>query len=475
MQREGVANPVSRSTLHGMFEPLEVIKSLIRCPSVSTDPAFLDGMGQARDVLTCLFTDMGLEVECVETPRHPVVIARRTGPASWPHVVIYGHYDVQPPDPLDLWETPAFEPTLRGTRLYGRGAADNKAPLMVHVSAVAQLLEAHPDLPLRLTFLVEGEEEIGSPNLPKVLTERQAGLRGDFVLLSDTLNPSNEQVAITTGIRGMMTCEITLTGPDSDLHSGMYGGAVRNPIQALTALCASLHNADGRVNVPGFYDAVLESAAWEQEEVQRLGISDEAFCKSIGIPAPSTPGNRPPMEAIRYEPTLEFNGIGGGYQGKGEKTIIPSRAFAKISCRLVANQEPGDIRDKLFATLRERCPSGVRLELSEGHHGPAYSVVPPGRENTPADQNPQLARAFQACHEAVTTTFGRPPLYLREGGSIPIIGIIRDILGMDSLMLGMGTSENRLHSPNESFDTAILDRGIAVSRSILARLAGLAG
>lgn len=456
-----------------MFDPLEVIKELVRHPSVSTDPAYEAGMAGTRAVLTRIFNDMGLQVETVPTKRHPLILARRTGPANWPHVVIYGHYDVQPPDPLDKWTSPPFEPTQRGTRLYGRGVADNKGPLMVHVTAVARLLEEMPDLPLRLTFLIEGEEEVGSQSLPEVLHARREDLQGDFVLLSDTLNPLDEQIAITTGIRGMISFEVRLTGPQRDLHSGMYGGAVMNPLHALTELCASLHLPDGRVNVPGFYDAVIEPVEWEREEIARLPVTDADTLRSIGAPALFPVNGRSGLEAVRYEPTLEINGIGGGYQGAGDKTIIPSTCFAKITCRLVADQEPDDIREKVFATLRERCPAQVTMELVLFHDGQPYSVVPPGRSNTPANQNPHLAKAFAACETAVKEVFGPPPLYLREGGSIPIIARISSILGMDCLMLGMGTLENNLHSPNESFHLPTLEKGIAVSRAILREVAGL--
>lgn len=454
-----------------MFDPVDVIRSLIRCPSVSTDPAYADGMAATRDVLEDLFQGMGLEVDILETPKHPVILAERKGPDTWPHVIIYGHYDVQPPDPLDLWESPAFEPTLKGTRLYGRGVADNKGPMMVHITAAARLLEKNPDLPLRLTFLIEGEEEIGSPSLPYILEKHAERLKGDFILLSDTLNPSDDQVAITTGIRGMVTCEVEVTGPRRDLHSGMYGGAVLNPIQALTELCASLHDKEGRVNIPGFYDAVISPAQWEQDELAKLDVSEETYCEAIGIPASFTPNGRTPLEAVRYEPTVEFNGIGGGYQGEGDKTIIPSKAFVKISCRLVANQTPEDIKDKLFSTLHERCPASVTMKIKEGHHGPTYCVTPPNRPNTPADQNPHLATAFDAMDHAITDVFGKPPLYLREGGSIPIIGVMHQTLGMDCIMLGMGTAENNLHSPNESFDLASLEKGIAVSMRVLEAVA----
>ncbi len=298
-----------------MFDPVQVIRDLVSQPSVSTDYSYEAGMQGTRDVLTKLFSGMGLEVEVVETKRHPVILARRGGPANWPHVVIYGHYDVQPPDPLDEWESPAFEPTLKGTRLYGRGVADNKGPMMAHIAAVGHLLEESPDLPLRITFLIEGEEEIGSPSLPQFLESHADSLKGDFILLSDTLNPSDEQVAITTGLRGILSFQVNVKGPNRDVHSGMYGGAIYNPLQALTEICASLHHPDGRVNVPGFYDAVITPEEWEKDEVAKLPVTDQQFIESIGVRKSYTANGRTAMEGIRYEPTLEINGIGGGYQG----------------------------------------------------------------------------------------------------------------------------------------------------------------
>lgn len=454
-----------------MFDPIEVIKELVSHPSVSTDPSYEAGMQGTRNVLQKLFTGMGLDVEVVETDRHPVILARRVGPESWPHVVIYGHYDVQPPDPLDEWQSPAFEPTLKGTRLYGRGVADNKGPMMAHVTAVARLLEQEPELPLRITFLIEGEEEIGSPSLPAVLKSHSGALQGDFILLSDTLNPSDDQVAVTTGLRGMVSFQISVDGPNRDVHSGMYGGAIYNPLQALTEICASLHHPDGRINVPGFYDDVIIPEQWEKDEVAKLPVTDMEFIQAIGVDKTYTANGRTAMEGIRYEPTLEINGIGGGYQGPGDKTIIPKRGFAKITCRLVANQDPVDVREKVFKTIRERCPEHVKLTITPFHDGLCYSVVPPGKPNTPADQNPHLARAFRACDKAVEEAFGKPPLYTREGGSIPIIGALNKALGMDCIMLGLGTGENKLHSPNESFDLSMLEKGIHVSMAILRAVA----
>lgn len=416
---------------------------------------------------------MGLEVEIIETPLHPAVLATRSGPEEWPHVIIYGHYDVQPPDPLDLWETPPFEPVVRNGRLYGRGAADNKGPMMVHIAAVARLLEENPNLPLRITFLIEGEEEIGSPSFAKILEKYHDRLKGDFVLMSDTLSPSPEQIAITTGLRGIVALELEVSGPKSDLHSGIHGGAVYNPVQALTEICSSLHDRDGKVTVPGFYDDVITPETWEREEVAKLNNDPGTYADSVGVPAPFTIEGLTPFEATRFMPTLEFNGIGGGYQGEGEKTIIPSRAFAKISCRLVANQEPEKILNQVIAAIKDRCPEQVRLNIKKGHAGPPYQVVPPDRPNTPAQQNPHLANAFRTAESAAGEIFGNPPLFLREGGSVPIIGDLKSVLGLDSLMLGMFTPQDNLHAPNESFDLEMFQKGIHVSEAVLRKVAGV--
>jgi acetylornithine deacetylase/succinyl-diaminopimelate desuccinylase-like protein len=456
-----------------MFDPLEKLKEYIRCQSVSTDSSFGEGMARCRDFVSGLLESIGLEVEVVETPLHPVILAKRDGHPSWPHVVIYGHYDVQPPDPVDQWTTPPFEPTERDGRLYGRGAADNKGPFMVHVAAVGSLLEEYPDLPLRITFLVEGEEEIGSPSLQGFLSACRDRLVGDFVLLSDTASPSEDQIVITSGLRGIITLEAELTGASSDLHSGMHGGAFLNPIQALARLCASLHNEDGRVNIDGFYDNIVEVAPWEREELSLLGTSEEDYREFIGVQKFKTLDNVSPFEGIRFCPTLEFNGIGGGYQGEGSKTVIPSSAFVKISCRLVANQEPERIEKLIIAALQDRCPDEVTLTVTPGHKGNPYLVVPPGRPNTPSDQSPVLARAFESTIESVTRVFGRPPLFLREGGSVPIIADIHRALGMDSVMLGLCLPEDRLHAPNESLHLGVMEKAIHVSRDILKSAAGL--
>ena len=445
----------------------------VRHPSVSADPAFKAGMVGAREHLCGLMKRAGLEVEVVPTPLHPIVLGRRRGPASWPHVVIYGHYDVQPPDPLNLWTTPAFEPEVRDGRIWGRGTADNKGPHLVALVALARLLQAQPHLPLRVTFLVEGEEEIGSPSFPGFLADHREELaEAGCVLLSDTASPSSDQIVITTGLRGILGLEVTLTGPKGDLHSGLDGGAVYNPVQALAEVCASLHRADNSVAIEGFYDGVETPAEWEREQLRKLGLTDADYARRLGVealhPAPGLTG----AEATRFAPTLEFNGIGGGYQGEGSKTIIPSKAFAKITCRLVPGMDPEATVAKVEAAIRSRVPRGIRCQIQHRQSSGAYFVCPPGRPNTPAGQKPLLAKAFAEAEAAISATFGRPPLYLREGGSVPIIGDIRRETGLDSVMIGLFTPDSRLHAPDENLELRMAERALVAYERLLERMAG---
>lgn len=454
-----------------MKDPIAALKDYVGRPSVSADPAYRAGMEEAREFVQRLLQEAGMDVEVVRTPLHPIVLGRRAGKPEWPHVIIYGHYDVQPPDPLDLWTTPPFDPQVREGRIYGRGAADNKGPLIVHLAAVTQLLVERPDLPLRITFLIEGEEEIGSPSFRPFLETYKDRLDADFVLLSDTGSPREDQIVITTGLRGIVACEVEVTGPKSDLHSGVHGGAIMNPIQALTEICASLHKPDGQVNIPGFYDAVLDVEDWEREELSKLDTREEEYAAFLGIRDFHTPPGFSPFEAIRFQPTLEFNGIGGGYQGEGGKTVIPSKARVKISCRLVPDQDPESIKQAVVQAIEERCPKGVTLKITTSHGGVPYLVVPPGRSNTPPDQNRALNRAFQAAEKAIAQSFGRPPLYLREGGSVPIIADFKRIWNLDSLMIGLFLPEDNLHAPDESFNLAVMEKGIEASRALLASVA----
>jgi len=455
-----------------MFDPVEKLKEFIRYPSVSADSKFRDGMCGAQNFVSELLGSIGFKVEVVPTELHPIIFAQRDGDASWPHVVIYGHYDVQPADPLNLWTTPAFEPTIRGNRIFGRGAADNKGPLMTNITAVARLLEANPKLPLRITFLIEGEEEMGSPSFAKFLENNKERLKAaDFVYLSDTALPNEQQVVLTCGLRGLALFDVQITGAKGDLHSGLHGGVLRNPIQALAEIIATLHTPEGLVNVPGFYDDVLDVHPWERDELKKLGADEKAYAEFLGIDTFYTTPGFSPFESSRFQPTLEFNGIGGGYQGEGTKTVIPSKAFAKISCRLVPNQQPDKIKKLVMDAIRARTPKGVTLEFIDQHKGDAYVVVPPSRSNTPKDQSPVLARAFRAADAAVTSIWGRAPLYLREGGSVPIIADIKRVTGLDSVMFGLFLPEDNLHAPNESFNLDVMKKGIETTQRMFADLA----
>jgi acetylornithine deacetylase/succinyl-diaminopimelate desuccinylase-like protein len=386
-------------------DPVEALTEYVRCPSVSADSAYADGLDAARTFAAGQLTALGFEVEIVETPKHPIILAERGGDPSWPCVLIYGHYDVQPADPFDLWESPAFEPRVRNGRIFARGAADNKGPQIVHMTALGRVLEKHPDLPLRIKYLIEGEEEIGSPSFKGFLSKYKDRLEADMVLVSDTGSPSPEQLVITTGLRGLAGFEVKVKGPKSDLHSGVHGGSVMNPLQALMQICSSLHNPDGRVNVPGFYDDVLPVYQWEQDELSRLPTTLDQYQEFLGVPQFHCAEGYNPFEAIRFGPTLEFNGVGGGYQGEGKKTVIPSEAFAKISCRLVPNQRGKEIAELVMQTIRDRCPASVTVEITDPEMGDPYLVVPPGRENTPGDISPFFARAFERAELAIESPF----------------------------------------------------------------------
>ncbi len=456
-----------------MFDPIKKLKEHLRFASVSTDSQFKEGMAGSQKFLAGLFSEMGLSVEVVDTDMHPIVLAKREGDLNWPHILIYGHYDVQPADPIELWNSDPFEPVERDGRIYARGAADNKGPQMAHIAAVAELLEENPNLPLRISFLFEGEEEIGSPSLLPFLESRKGELsQADLVLLSDTLSPSADQLVVTVGLRGIVVMDVEFTGPNSDLHSGLHGGAVYNPVQALCEVCASLHDSDNRVTVPGFYDGVTEVEEWEREELAQLGSDEEDYRQFVGVKALHSLSGYTAQESVRYLPTLEFNGIGGGYQGGGSKTIVPSKAMTKISCRLVGNQDPKKVGDLVRQAILDRTPEGIVAKIDMGHQGAPYLVVPPGKPNSPDNAPVLLTKAFEAAKVAISEEFPNSALFLREGGSIPIIADIKTTLGLDSVMIGLFLPEDNLHAPNESMNIDVLKKGIRVSKSILRSLAG---
>ena len=325
--------------------PIDALSEYVSFPSVSADSNFNEGVHGAREFATARLQDLGFSIEIIDTPIHPVILGTRGNP-SWPRLVIYGHYDVQPPDPLDLWTSDPFKATQRDGRLYGRGAADNKGPQIVHMCALNRALKKNPDLPIHITYLIEGEEEIGSPSFRPFLEANKDKLAGDMLLVSDTGSPGVDQLVVTTGLRGLTAMEIKFKGPKQDLHSGVHGGALLNPLQALVQICSSLHHESGKVAVDGFYDDVVDPQQWERSELEKLPIKEEEYKQFLGVPNLAPPPGYTALEAIRFCPTLEFNGIGGGYQGEGSKTVIPAEAFAKITCRLVPNQKSEDIAEK---------------------------------------------------------------------------------------------------------------------------------
>jgi len=453
-----------------ILDPLTVLKDLVRFPSVSADSAFKQGLSDARDYLESHLQRMGFSVEVIKTDGQPIILAERLVQADAPKVVIYGHYDVQPPDPLDLWNSAPFEPEVRGDRIYGRGAADNKGPVAVYLAALSELLDEQPDLFLNLVIVLEGEEEIGSPSFVPMLEKYGDRIRGDLVFACDTGSLRPDQLTVTTGLRGISCIEVKLVGASQDLHSGIYGGAILNPIQALTDICHSLHNKDGTINVPGFYESIEETELWEREEFERAGEDLEELKGFLGVNDFYTPPGLSAAEAPRLAPTLEFNGIGGGYQGQGSKTVIPSKAFVKISCRLVADQNADRIQELLMQTIEDRCPPQMKLSFEVEHNGNPYLVVPPGKPNTPEDQNAVLAKAFHLNEKHGEALFGKRPVYLREGGSIPIVGDIKRILGMDTLLVGLYLPEDGMHAPNESFNLTMMGKGKDLIKRILSDL-----
>ncbi len=450
------------------MDPLSLLKSYLKCPSVSADPAYMQGMADARAVLIDAFNRIGLDVEEVPTDLHSIILAQRKGDSSWPHVVIYGHYDVQPPDPLELWSSDPFEPQLIDGCMVARGAADNKGPFMAYIVALSRLLKEDPNIPLRISVIVEGEEEMGSPSFSPFIRRYKEQLMGDFLFFSDTQSVSTEQVVVSTGLRGISALEVELTGPNMDLHSGVNGGSVRNPIQALVTLLSSLHTPEGWVNIPGFYDAVQTPSNWEREQLRHLDQSEEAYREFLGVPSLYVPPGYSAFEAIRFLPTLEYNGIKGGYQGAGSKTIIPSTASAKLTLRLVPGQEAKKIEDLVIQTLKDRLPSGVSLKIENTGGGDPYGFAPPkSNEPSAANLNPQLLKAFELLDRSVSSVFGKAPLYLKEGGSLPIIAEFKAVTGMDSLMLGLTPPDSKIHAPNEKFDLCMLEKGSEVVFQVL--------
>ncbi|MFN0127616.1 MAG: dipeptidase [Verrucomicrobiales bacterium] len=439
--------------------PLDSLLTCLRFASVSTDSAHAGEVRACAEWLEGFLRDSGLATQVHPTAGHPIIIARNPHRAGRPTVLLYGHYDVQPADPLELWTSPPFEPRIENGILFARGATDNKGQLMAHANGIRQTMAAHGDLPVNLIVLFEGEEEIGSPNLGPFLGAHQAELACDVVAISDTGMVAPGVPTFTYGLRGIACCEIEITGPAADLHSGIFGGAVANPATELARLISQLHDAGGRVQIDEFYDAVRPLESWERAAWATLPLTDTELLHLTGSPALHGEVGFTSLERLWARPTAEVNGLGGGYQGQGSKTVLPSRAFAKLSFRLVPDQNPVDLLPKIDSWFRAHTPPSVRLNVRIGHSGQPYVMDPHSR----------FGKAAQA---ALRATFGgRDPALIREGGSIPIVQSFKDILGADTLLLGLALPDCHAHAPNENFPLANFEAGQLLNRHLLEQLA----
>jgi acetylornithine deacetylase/succinyl-diaminopimelate desuccinylase-like protein len=438
---------------------LEDFYSFLRFPSVSTDNQFANQVRDCAQWVAQKLKSVGLQSEVVATRGHPIVWARNQHRPRRRTILIYGHYDVQPPDPLELWDSPPFEPVLKEGYVFARGATDNKGQILSHIVGIHETIEQNGDLPVNLHLVIEGEEEIGSVHLGSFLEENREALRSDVAVISDTGMIARGVPTLSYGLRGVTALEVKVTGPKMDLHSGVFGGAVANPITALAQLLATLHDREGRVAIAGFYDRVKPLENWEREAWRKLPVDgDKLILQETGVPELFGEAAYNSVERIWARPTAEINGIGGGYQGKGTKTVIASHAMAKLTFRLVPEQKGDEILELAKEHLRKNVPKGVTLEITTGHSGPWYLTDPHS--------------AFgEAAQRALRKAFNRDPALIREGGSIPIVSQFREILGIETLLMGLALPDCRAHSPNENFPLENFEGGIRLNKAILQELA----
>jgi acetylornithine deacetylase/succinyl-diaminopimelate desuccinylase-like protein len=426
----------------------------VRFPSVSAQPQHRRDLRACAEWVVKHCRAIGLEARLCPTKGHPIVVAKTPRAKSKgedrPHFVVYGHYDVQPPEPLELWKSPPFEPRVANGALFGRGACDNKGQNLAHLKAVEAYLKTGTKLPCDITFVIEGEEEVGSSSLAAFLREHRAELGCDAIVISDTGMPTPKHPALTYALRGIVSFQVTLHGPARDLHSGIFGGTVDNPAMALCQLLGKLRDKDGRVTVPGFYQGVQPLSAYERKQFARLPFKASEYQKFLGVPKLFGERGFTPIEQRSARPTLEINGLTSGYQGEGSKTIVPAWARAKITIRLVPKQDPNLVMKRVRQYLEKLCPPTVRLEFEAGHGAEPYLVSP---------TSPQA----QAALRALKSAFGYEPVLMREGGSIPIVNDFKKILHADSLLLGLGLPDDNAHSPNEKFDLGCFAKGQLMS------------
>lgn len=430
-------------------QALDRLIELLRIPSISTDPAYDDKCQSAADWLVDDLQSIGVEAEKRQTPGHPMVVGHVEG--DGPHILFYGHYDVQPVDPLELWNRDPFDPAIEEENgkqvIRGRGASDDKGQLMTFVEACRAWKEVHGALPCKITFFFEGEEESGSPSLIPFMQENADELKSDIALICDTGLYGDSTPAIVTMLRGLLGEDFTITGPDRDLHSGMYGGIAMNPIRVLNKILAELHDDTGRVTLDGFYDDVPELPQEVMSQWQGLAFDHTSFLGEVGLKHPAGEQDRTPLEMIWSRPTCDVNGIWGGYTGAGFKTVLPSQASAKVSFRLVGQQDPDKVRKAFRAHLESRLPEGFTVEYRTDKGAPASQM---------SIENPM----FDKARLALSDEWPNPAAYVGCGGSIPIAGYFKDILGTDAMLIGFGKDDDQIHSPNEKYDLSSFHMGI---------------
>ena len=418
---------------------LEEIIDFLKIPSISADSAYKDQVDQAADWLVEKFQAINVDrVEKITTPGHPVVYAEKMVSPDKPTILVYGHYDVQPPDPLELWNSPPFEPVIKDEKIYARGACDDKGQLYMHVKAV-EILDSMGELPCNVKFIIEGEEEVGSVNLGNFIHEYKDMLKADIIVVSDTSMIANDVPSITVGLRGLSYVEVEVVGPNRDLHSGTYGGAVDNPVNVLCEMIASLKDPEtGAIAIPGFYDKVVDLSDADREEMARQPFNYQDYIQALEIDATKGEKGYSVIEQTSIRPTLDVNGIWGGYIGEGAKTVLPSKANAKISMRLVPNQNSEEIMDLFAKHFESIAPPSVKVTVTP-HHGGEPAMI--------STDNPGYIAAAKAMEES----FGKKPIPARAGGSIPIVALFQEVLGLNTVLMGFGLNSDAIHSPNEHY------------------------
>jgi acetylornithine deacetylase/succinyl-diaminopimelate desuccinylase-like protein len=444
-----------------LAQALERLSALLRIPSISTDPAYAADCARAAEWLAADLGSLGFQARSAPTPGHPMVVAH--GGEGDRHLLFYGHYDVQPVDPLDLWHRDPFDPvvedTPKGRVIRARGASDDKGQFMTFIEACRAWKAVHGRLPARLTIFLEGEEESGSPSLIPFMKAQRQELTADLALICDTGLYEDRLPAISTQLRGLAKAEFTIHAASRDLHSGAYGGLARNPLHVMAALLAGLHDDQGRVQVPGFYDDVDELPDTLRQQWQALAFDHATFLGDVGLSVPAGEVDRTPLEILWSRPTAEVNGMWGGYTGAGFKTVLPAEAHAKVSFRLVSRQDPGKVLTAFRKWAEARLPADCRITWHDDIGGSPASVM--------SIANP----AFEAARAALTEEWGRPAVFVGEGGSIPIAGYFKTILGMDAMLVGFAKESDQIHSPNEKYDLESFHKGIRSWARILARIA----